>query len=84
MRIGFEFDSDSEAVDLGLVHTGDGAVCLFSRGIVDDGIVFEVPEAARVDASKVGKNFVDVVLSNVGTEVFHDDSYEFDAVFRRF
>ena len=48
-----EFNRDIQSIDLSLVHPVDSILCLFLGVIVDDCIIFDPPESAGVDSSKI-------------------------------
>ena len=82
--IGFlNADGDPETIYLSIIHTHLRFFCIFECIIVDNGIVFNSPQATRVNMSKIRENLVNMVLSDIGADVLYDDRCEFDAIFRR-
>ena len=74
---------DFEAINLSIIHTGDGGISLFFGAIVDNGIIFDSPQSTRTNLSKMCKDLIDVILGNIGTQILDHNRYDFDTILTR-
>ena len=56
---------DGQTIDLPIIHTSSGHLCIFIFCVVYDGIIFDWPQATRVYVPKIREYLVDVLSSNV-------------------
>ncbi len=73
-------DCDGQPIDLSIMHASNGSVSIFFGIIVDNGIIFESPESARVNMSEMRKYFTDMILRHIRAQVLDDNRNKLDTV----
>lgn len=63
-----------QTIDLPIIHTSSGHLCIFIFCVVYDGIIFDWSQATRVYVPKIREYLVDVLSSNVWADILYFDT----------